>query len=140
MVLKKGMEAYKKDGILLNVQTVKWNINEHLVKAIHTYTSYLSGIQVIIVAEALSQKYPCLKEPGSFSGFYGWQMSLKYKMADYRKRPSKFGFPKVACNTLQRHEVVELCPTVAEFKDRWPALFDILQVGILHFVIKYYHR
>ncbi|RXN21704.1 hypothetical protein ROHU_023953 [Labeo rohita] len=30
---------------------------------------------------------------------------------------------------LRRHEVVELCPTVAEFKDRWPALFDILQIN-----------
>ncbi|KAL0191994.1 hypothetical protein M9458_010290, partial [Cirrhinus mrigala] len=194
MVLKKGMGAYKKDGSLLNVQTVKRDVNEHLVKAIHTYTSYPSGIQVASVAEALIQKYPCLKELGSFSGFYGWQMSLKYKMADYRRRLSKFGFPEVACNTLQkknpedrklaknvkkprkaevnylppypagenqdsldqervqlltevkkrdnavvvkekmsktfafrRHEVVELCPTVAEFKDRWPALFDILQ-------------
>ncbi|XP_050950020.1 uncharacterized protein LOC127153084 [Labeo rohita] len=196
MVLKKGMEAYKKDGSLLNVQTVKRDVNEHLVKAIHTYTSYPSGIQVASVAEALIRKYPCLKEPGSFSGFYGWQMSLKYKMADYRRRLSKFGFPEVACNTLQkknpedrkpaknvkkprkaevnylppypagenqdsldqervqlltevkkrdnavvvkekmsktfalrRHEVVELCPTVAEFKDRWPALFDILQIN-----------
>ncbi|KAL1259011.1 hypothetical protein QQF64_009588 [Cirrhinus molitorella] len=102
MVLKKGMEAYKKDGSLLNVQTVKRDINEHLVKAIHTYTSYPSGIQIASVAEALIRKYPCLKEPGSFSGFYGWQMSLKYKMADYRRRLSKFGFPEVACNSLQK--------------------------------------
>ncbi|KAL1259010.1 hypothetical protein QQF64_009587 [Cirrhinus molitorella] len=31
--------------------------------------------------------------------------------------------------SLRRHEVVELCPSVAEFRDRWPALFDILQIN-----------
>lgn len=40
MVLKKAIEAYRKDGSLLNVQTVKRDVNEHLVKAIYTYTSY----------------------------------------------------------------------------------------------------
>lgn len=46
---------------------------------------FLLGIQIASVAEALIRKYSCLKEPGYFTGYYGWQMSLKYKMADYRR-------------------------------------------------------
>lgn len=102
MVLKKAMEDYKRDGSLLNVQTVKRDINEHLIKDIYIYTSYPSGMQIANVTEALIRKYPCLKEPGSLSVFHGWQLSLKYKMADYRRRLSKFGFPEVACNTLKK--------------------------------------
>lgn len=196
MVVRKAMEDYNRDGRLLNVQIVKKDINDHLVKAIHLYTSYPSGKQIKIVAEALIRKYPCLREPGSFSGIHGWQISLKYKMAYYRRRLSQFGFPDVSCNTLKqknpedrtsaknvkkprkaevnylpqyppgenqdsleqerlnlltevniknnisvvkdkmsktfahrRHEVVELCPGIAEFKDRWPALFDVFQIN-----------
>ncbi|XP_056619587.1 uncharacterized protein LOC130433854 [Triplophysa dalaica] len=194
ILVKKAMEDYNRHGSLLNVQIVKKDVMDHLVKAIYMYTSYPSGKQIEGVAEALIRKYPCLKEPGSFTGFQGWQMSLKYKMADYRRRLSKFGFPEVLCNTfkkknpedrksaksvkkpckaevnylpqyppgenqdsleqervllltevkkknntivvkdkmsrtfaLRRHEVIELCPSVAEIKDRWPALFDVLQ-------------
>lgn len=36
---------------------------------------------------------------------------------------------------LRRHEVVELCPSVAAFKDRWPALFDNLQVKLFFYVL-----
>ncbi|XP_056594794.1 uncharacterized protein LOC130426631 [Triplophysa dalaica] len=196
ILVKKAMEDYNRHGSLLNVQIVKKDVMDHLVKAIYMYTSYPSGKQIEGVAEALIRKYPCLKEPGSFTGFQGWQMSLKYKMADYRRRLSKFGFPEVLCNTfkkknpedrksaksvkkprkaevnylpqyppgenqdsleqervllltevkkknntivvkdkmsrtfaLRRHEVIELCPSVAEIKDRWPALFDVLQIN-----------
>lgn len=31
---------------------------------------------------------------------------------------------------LRRHEVFELCPSVAEIKDRWPGLFEVLQVKL----------
>ena len=31
------------------------------------------------VAQALITKYPCLKEQGSVSGYYGWKMSLKVR-------------------------------------------------------------
>lgn len=36
--------------ILWNIQNIKSDVNEHLVKAIHTYTSYPSGIQITSVA------------------------------------------------------------------------------------------
>ncbi|XP_029106664.1 uncharacterized protein LOC114912178 isoform X2 [Scleropages formosus] len=101
IVLEKAMEAYMRDGTLMSVQNVKRNITERLTQAIYAYTAYPSGMQIICVAEALVRKYPCLKEPGSLSGYYGWQMSLKYKMADYRRRLSKFGCPEVTCNTLK---------------------------------------
>ncbi|KAI9545946.1 hypothetical protein NQZ68_032659 [Dissostichus eleginoides] len=42
------------------------------------------------------------KEPGSFSGYYGWQQSLKYKMANYRTKLRGYGVPEVMCNSLKR--------------------------------------
>lgn len=43
------------------------------------------------VAQALTLKYPCLKEQGSVTGYYGWKISLKYKMANYRTELRKVG-------------------------------------------------
>ncbi|KAI3353557.1 hypothetical protein L3Q82_020078 [Scortum barcoo] len=40
--------------------------------------------QLSQVAEALVKKHPCLKEPGSFNGCYGWIQRLKYKMNNFR--------------------------------------------------------
>lgn len=67
----------------------------------YTYTAYPSGAQISDVAEALCTKYPFLREPGSFSGFYGWQQSLMYKMANYRTKLRGFGVPDVMCNALK---------------------------------------
>ncbi|KAI9536427.1 hypothetical protein NQZ68_033686 [Dissostichus eleginoides] len=39
-----------------------------------------------------------LKEPGSFSGYYGWQQSIKYKMANYRTKLRGYGVPEAPSN------------------------------------------
>lgn len=69
---------------------------------LYTHTAYPSSAQINDVAEALVKKYPCLKEPGSFSGYYGWQQSIKYKMANYRTKLRGYGVPEVMCNALKR--------------------------------------
>ncbi|KAF3858999.1 hypothetical protein F7725_021398 [Dissostichus mawsoni] len=48
-----------------------------------------------------------LKEPGSFSGYYGWQQSIKYKMANYRTKLRGYGVPEVMCNALTRKRPAE---------------------------------
>ena len=61
------------------------DVLEKLDEEIFHYTAYPSGLQISAVAEALVKRYPCLREPRtSFSGLYGWQQRLKYKMANYR--------------------------------------------------------
>ncbi|XP_062412434.1 uncharacterized protein LOC134102365 [Sardina pilchardus] len=102
MCLERAAEDYQKNGTLLNTSKVKADILEKLSETMYTYTAYPSGAQISDVAEALCTKYPFLKEPGSFSGFYGWQQSLKYKMANYRTKLRGFGVPEVICNALKR--------------------------------------
>ncbi|XP_063330975.1 bis(5'-adenosyl)-triphosphatase isoform X1 [Pelmatolapia mariae] len=101
MYLERATEEYKKNGNLLPTSKVKTDILEKLAETIFTFTAYPSSAQVSYVAEALVTKYPCLKEPGSFSGYYGWQQSIKYKMANYRTKLRGFGVPELTCNAMK---------------------------------------
>lgn len=99
--LERAAEKHKKDGTLLTASKVKTDILDKLAASVYMYTAYPTSAQICDVAEALVGKYPCLKEPGSFSGHYGWQQSLKYKMANYRTKQSGFGIPEVTCNAFK---------------------------------------
>ncbi|XP_056118324.1 uncharacterized protein LOC130095593 [Rhinichthys klamathensis goyatoka] len=61
------------------------------------------------VVEMLIEKYPCLKEPGSFNGQYGWQQRIKYKMGNYRAklRDSQLSCPELEVNSLKRKKTIE---------------------------------
>ena len=74
------------------------SVLEKLAEIMFEYTAYPTGIQVMHVVEALAEKYPCLKEPGSFNGMYGWQQRIKYKMANYR---AKVRGLQIACPELE---------------------------------------
>lgn len=200
--LQTAMEAYRRNGTLMDFTRIEKEIKEKLAQAIYVYTVYPSGLQLAHVAETLIQKYPCLKEPGPWAGLQGWKARLRNKMADYRRRLSKFGCPEVTINALKnkncqdrkpaknvkkprkaevnylppypvgetddslenereelltevkkrnnaviikqkmsktfalrRREVVIQAPSVASIKERWPALFDIVNVSHLIFII-----
>ncbi|KAL6481005.1 hypothetical protein MHYP_G00090850 [Metynnis hypsauchen] len=195
LVLASGNEAFKKDGILLSPTAILPDVLEKLAETIFQYVAYPTSAQLSHVAEALIQKHPCLREPGSFNGFYGWQQRLKYKMANYRCKLRTLGCPELEVNSLKkkraqekaaaknvkkprkaevnylpphpqgeteesleqvrldllsevkkrnnsniisekmartfsirRQEVVNLAPPVDAFKERWPALFDSIQI------------
>ncbi|KAL3969254.1 beta-galactoside alpha-2,3-sialyltransferase (sialyltransferase 4A) [Sarotherodon galilaeus] len=108
MYLERATEEYKKNGNLLPTSKVKTDILEKLAETIFTFTAYPSSAQVSYVAEAL--------EPGSFSGYYGWQQSIKYKMAtkhqiqdgqllykmaNYCTKLRGFGVPELTCNAMK---------------------------------------
>lgn len=101
LVLKSANDAYKNDGTALNNPSVKSDILEKLAEKIFQFCAYPTSQQISSVAEALIQKHPCLKEPGSFSGFYGWQTRLKYKMGNYRSKLRSLGCPEVAVNSAK---------------------------------------
>ncbi|KAI4807937.1 hypothetical protein KUCAC02_027709, partial [Chaenocephalus aceratus] len=197
--LEAGNQAYQKDGTLLSNPRLRSSVLEKLAEEIFRYTAYPTGVQVLAVLEALLEKYPCLKEPGSFNGMYGWQQRIRYKMGNYRsklrcrtfacpelevnsrksqasnkrgpkgiKRPKKAEvnqFPPLpplpigeTGDTLEREridllneikkknndkiigekmersfsyrrlEVVQHCPAVHDFMERWPAMFSELQL------------
>ncbi|KAF6725094.1 Sterile alpha motif domain-containing protein 3 [Oryzias melastigma] len=98
LLLQEGNKACGKDGSLIQNPSLKSDILEKLAEEIFQYTAYPSGLQILAVVEALLKKHPCLQEPGtSFSGLYGWQQRLKYKMANFR---SKLRKRKVPCPEL----------------------------------------
>ena len=104
LALEAGKHAYENDGKLLNNTRVTSSILEKLAETIFGLTAYPTGVQILAVAEALVEKYPCLKEPGSFNGLYGWQQRIKYKMGNYRAklRGRQLAIPELEVNTLKR--------------------------------------
>lgn len=101
MFLHNATEEYNKSGTFPKTAKVKGDILEKLAEAIYAFTAYPSNAQISDVAEILVKTYPCLREPGSYSGFYGWQQSIKYKMANYRTKLRGFGIPEVMCNSIK---------------------------------------
>ena len=77
---------------------MKSDILESLVSQNIKYEAYPSSAEFDAVAEALLKKHPCIKEQGSVSGFYGWKISLKYKMANYRTKLGNIGCSELNVN------------------------------------------
>lgn len=94
---------------MLNDPRLTSSILEKLAEVVFLYTAYHTGIQILTVVEALIKKYPCLKEPGSFNGLYGWQQRIKYKMGNYRAklRGRQLVCPKLEVNSLKRTRLNE---------------------------------
>lgn len=70
---------------------MKSDILESLASQIIKYKAYPSSSEFDAVAEALVKKHPCLRKQCSVSGFYGWKISLKYEMANYRTKLRNLG-------------------------------------------------
>ncbi|KAE8280203.1 hypothetical protein D5F01_LYC20753 [Larimichthys crocea] len=103
--IQSANECFKKHGTLLTAKEfipLLPDILGKLGEAIYEYTAYPSSLQISEVAEALTQKHPCLKEPGSFNGSYGWAQRLKYKMNNFRSKLRGLGCPEVEVNSLKR--------------------------------------
>ncbi|KAI4827335.1 hypothetical protein KUCAC02_030737 [Chaenocephalus aceratus] len=112
LILAEANKIHHDSGIHFSDASVEWAIMQDLAKAIFSYTAYPSTLQISSVADALVEKFPCLKEPGSFSGMYGWQQRLKYKMHNYRAKlkSRKYAFPEIEVNTLKRKQAVDAAP------------------------------
>lgn len=100
--LDRANATFKATGTLLNPDAkLKSAILNGLAETIIQYKVYLSDSEFEDVAEALISKHPCLKEPGSVSGFGGWKASLKYKLGNYRTKLRGLGCPEVTVNALK---------------------------------------
>lgn len=102
LILQAANEAYRKDGTCLNNYSVKPNILDKLADSIFAYTAYPSRAQREQVAEALVMKHPCLRDPVSSNGIYGWQNSLKYKIGNYRAKVKHLGLPELNVNCRKK--------------------------------------
>ncbi|XP_046880477.1 sterile alpha motif domain-containing protein 3-like isoform X2 [Hypomesus transpacificus] len=111
--LQAGNKAYESDGSLLQNPSMNSDVLEKLAEAIFQYTAYPTGRQIQAVVESLLAKHPCLREPGtSYSGMYGWQQRLKYKMANFRSklRRREVHCPELDINSLKRKSPGEKNP------------------------------
>ncbi|KAF7640666.1 hypothetical protein LDENG_00024240, partial [Lucifuga dentata] len=77
-------------------------ILQNMAETMNSFKPYPNDREVRKAAEALVTVHPCLKEPGSESGWYGWKVSLKYKMGNFRAMLSRSGCLEVAINAGRR--------------------------------------
>lgn len=113
LILAEANKSYRATGKHFMDAHVKSAIMHELSKVIFSYTAYPSSQQILSVAEALVAKFPCLREPGSFAGLYGWQQRIKYKMHNYRAKlkSRKYAFPEIEVNTLRRKHPADAVPS-----------------------------
>ncbi|KAG9265328.1 hypothetical protein AMEX_G21712 [Astyanax mexicanus] len=103
LILGEGNVTYERTGKIVKLSKgQKHDILETLAGKMHSFKAYPNDKEVSMVAEALVTKHPCLKEPGSRTGWYGWKNSLKFKMGNYRSKLSRAGFHEVAVNSGKR--------------------------------------
>ncbi|XP_028298033.1 uncharacterized protein LOC114460299 [Gouania willdenowi] len=109
--LDRANAAFKATGTLFNPDVkLKSAILNGLAEKIIQYKVYLSDSKFDDVAEALMSKHPCLKEPGSVSGYGGWKASLKYKLANYRTKLRGLGCREVTLNSLKQKPEGKVSP------------------------------
>ncbi|KAM9763035.1 uncharacterized protein ACNS7B_004869 isoform 1-T3 [Menidia menidia] len=113
LILAEANNSYHATGRHFMDASVKSAIMQDLAKVIFSYTAYPTNEQILSVAEALVSKFPCLREPGSFVGLYGWQQRIKYKMHNYRAklRSRKYSYPEIEINTLKRKHPADAVPS-----------------------------
>lgn len=98
-VLEGGNIAFERSGKILKLNGAqKHNILVNMAAVMHTFKPYPSDRDVGMAAEALVTAYPCLKEAGTVSGWYGWKVSLKFKMGNYRTKLARAGCVEVSVN------------------------------------------
>ncbi|GAA6221199.1 uncharacterized protein LOC102079676 [Lates japonicus] len=113
ILLQSGNENFSCSGALFGTKdliSLLPDILGRLAEVIFEYTAYPSSAQISEVAEALVKKHPCLKEPGSFNGCYGWIQRLKYKMSNFRAKLRGIGYPEIVVNSLKRKPAHEQAP------------------------------
>ncbi|KAG5279480.1 hypothetical protein AALO_G00078240 [Alosa alosa] len=85
--LKRGNDGYFRDGSLLEVpKSMSSDILDGLAEAIFAIKTHPTNGECAIVAKALVDKFPCLKEAGSTCGWYAWKYSIYYKMGNFRQQ------------------------------------------------------
>lgn len=85
--LRKGNETFQNTGKGLSLtRDVKVEILDKLAQEMFALKAYPDKSQIQSVASELVCKHPCLKEPGSGTGYDGWTTSIKYKLGNYRAK------------------------------------------------------
>lgn len=68
----------------------------------YKFSAYPQDEHFTTVAAALIAKHPCLAEPGSTTGCYGWKNSLKFKKGNLRSKLCRCGIVDLSVKSKQR--------------------------------------
>uniref|UniRef100_A0A8C5A1T8 Uncharacterized protein n=1 Tax=Gadus morhua TaxID=8049 RepID=A0A8C5A1T8_GADMO len=109
-LVKGNSECQVGNKLLTLSSRIKSDILNRVVEEIYRYKAYPEDAHFCTVAEALIKKHPCLKEPGSFNGCYGWKQRLKYKMGNYRTQLKVLGCPELSVNSLRSKSTMDAFP------------------------------
>ncbi|KAK7919333.1 hypothetical protein WMY93_010617 [Mugilogobius chulae] len=100
--LEKGNAEYRANKTRFEHSTkTKSDILEKVAEEIFKFKAYPTDADYSEVAEALIKKHPCLSEPGSYNGCYGWKQRLKTKMGNYRTQLKGTGCSELLVNSLK---------------------------------------
>lgn len=103
--LRQGNADFEKTGRSLKLTTdQKHEILAKLCSTIYDFKAYPDDRQIGKVAVTLVTKHPCLKVPGSDTGWNGWKTSIKFKMRNLRNKMRKIGFLEVAVSAGKRSQ------------------------------------
>ena len=116
--LQKGDQEYKEKRKPINTTGIKSDILAKCAEAIFKHKAYPTEDKIESVAAALVKKHPCLKEPGSSVGYYGWNHSLTFKMGNYRSKLQALGCAELTVNSLKRKETGELSAPAKKSRNR----------------------
>ncbi|XP_061604242.1 uncharacterized protein LOC133465436 [Phyllopteryx taeniolatus] len=108
--LSKANVTYEKSkkGIAVTGD-MKMEILDKIAEAVFEIKSYPEKDELESVVSALVLKYPCLKEPGSFTGYEGWKASIKRKLGNYRSKLRQAGCNEVHVNRKRKGVDEEGC-------------------------------
>lgn len=102
-VLEEGNRVFETSGKTVKLtRSQKHNVLESMAETIHSFKPYPSDREIGKAAEALITAHPCLKELGSKTGWYGWKVSLGFKMGNYRQKLARSGCAEVSVNAGKR--------------------------------------
>ena len=94
--LRKGNATNEKSNMGFDVtRDIKVEILDKISQAIIEIKSYPEKDEIESVAPTLVLKYPCLKEPGSITGYDGWETNIKYKLRKFRSKLREAGCNEV---------------------------------------------
>uniref|UniRef100_A0A8C6UC02 Uncharacterized protein n=1 Tax=Neogobius melanostomus TaxID=47308 RepID=A0A8C6UC02_9GOBI len=101
--LEKGNAEYTKNQTRLTpTSKMLSDILERLAETVFSYKAYPNDADLSDVAQALTKKHPCLRQPDSFNESYGWKLRLKNKMCNYRTQLKSHGLAsELMVNTLK---------------------------------------
>lgn len=94
----------KTDKGLSVTRDIKMDILDKVAQTMYALKAYPDKSEIESVASELVRKHPCLKEPGTGTGYGGWTTSIKYKLGNFRSKLRQAGCNEVTVNEKRKRQ------------------------------------